>query len=202
MKLDIHTHSTYSDGYSSPHDMVKYAKKIGLDGLAITDHDIIKGSLKALQYSRDDFLVIPGVEMTAKEGHVLCLGVHEAFERFTPAEKLIEQVHELDGLAIAAHPYDRFRGGVGDLIYELNFDAVELYNGHTLSAYKSVDEIIRMNKLPVVGGSDAHRCEDIGTVFIETEEDPLDSIRRGNVKVTADINKSRIITSFIKSKLL
>jgi len=201
MKIDIHTHSSYSDGYNTPKEMVKYAKKIGLDGIAITDHNEIKGSLNAMKYASDDFKVIPGIEVSAKEGHIICLGVEEVFETYTPADEVIERVHELGGVAIAAHPYDRFRRGVGDLIFKLDFDAVELYNGHTLLTYKSTKDIIEKIELPVTGGSDAHIAEDIGCVFIEVDDDIINSIKHGNVKVVSNIKRFRIIKNFLKYKL-
>ncbi len=201
MKIDIHTHSSYSDGYNTPKEMVKYAKKIGLDGIAITDHNEIKGSLNAMKYASDDFKVIPGIEVSAKEGHIICLGIEEVFETYTPADEVIERVHELGGVAIAAHPYDRFRRGVGDLIFKLGFDAVELYNGHTLLTYKSTKDIIEKIELPVTGGSDAHIAEDIGCVFIEVDDDIINSIKHGNVKVVSNIKRFRIIKNFLKYRL-
>ncbi|RLI95721.1 MAG: metal-dependent phosphoesterase [Candidatus Altiarchaeales archaeon] len=201
MKIDIHTHSSYSDGYNTPKEMVKYAKKIGLDGIAITDHNEIKGSLNAMKYASDDFKVIPGIEVSAKEGHIICLGIEEVFETYTPADEVIERVHELGGVAIAAHPYDRFRRGVGDLIFKLDFDAVELYNGHTLLTYKSTKDIIEKIELPVTGGSDAHIAEDIGCVFIEVDDDIINSIKHGNVKVVSNIKRFRIIKNFLKYRL-
>ncbi len=201
LKLDVHTHTNYSDGFNSPKEMVDYAKKIGFDGIAITDHNEIKGTLEAKKLATKEFQIITGIEVTADEGHILCLGIEENIEKYAPAAEVIEKTHQLGGIAIAAHPYDRLRGGVGDLIYKLKFDAVELYNGHTLYTSKSIDEILEKNRLPVTGGSDAHRIDDIGTVYIETGEDVLDSIKKGNVKVTSDIQKLRIIKGFLKSRI-
>jgi len=98
------------------------------------------------------------------------------------------------------HPYDTFRVGVGDLIYELNFDAVELYNGHSLSTKKSPDDISRKLKVPVVGGSDAHCLDEIGIVSIIAEGEPIEAIRNGKVMVEDNTKKTRILKNYLKKK--
>ncbi|OYT54774.1 MAG: metal-dependent phosphoesterase [Candidatus Altiarchaeales archaeon ex4484_2] len=201
MKIDIHTHSTYSDGYNTPKEMVEYAMKIGLDGLAITDHNEIKGSLEALKYSTRDFTVVPGVEVSSHEGHILCLGIMENVDKYLPAAEVIDRVHDLGGIAIAAHPFDRLRSGVGDLIYELDFDAVELYNGHTLLSTRRLEKIAKEINKPVTGGSDAHIMDDIGCVYIKVGDDVLDSIKKGRIEIVSNISKLRIIKGFLKSRL-
>jgi len=201
MKIDIHTHSTYSDGKNTPKEMVEYAMKIGLDGLAITDHNEIKGSLNALKYSTKDFTIVSGVEVSSNEGHILCLGIKENVDKHLPAAEVIDRVHALGGIAIAAHPFDRLRKGVGDLVYELDFDAVELFNGHTLFTTRNLEEIAKEINKPVTGGSDAHIIDDLGSVYIKVGDDVLDSIKKGMIEVVSDISKIRIIKSFLKSRL-
>lgn len=201
MKLDIHIHSTYSDGVNTPREIIGYAKSIGLDGLAITDHDEVKGSLIALEYDSRDFKVIPGLEVSSLDGHILALGVTELVERDLSAEKTIKEIHELGGIAIAAHPYDRFRPGVGDLIYSLNFDAVEVFNGRALSSSRNMTKIAEDIKLPITGGSDAHCMDEVGGVCIIVGNDPLDSIRRGEVEIEVNSSRLKILKSYLKSGL-
>ncbi len=201
MKVDIHIHSRYSDGVNTPREIVEYAKGIGLDGVAITDHNTTRGATEALRYESEGFRVIPGVEVSSLEGHILCLGVTELIARDIPAEEVIERAHELGGIAIAAHPFDRFRSGVGDLVFSLKFDAVELYNGHTLASTRDIGGVRSEIKIPVVGGSDAHRLEDIGLVYIETGDDPIESIKKGDVEVFANIDRSRIVKGYLRHKM-
>ena len=77
MKLDLHIHSKYSpDGRMEIEDIIKTAKARGLDGVAVTDHNSVKGGLSALEFCKgSDFLVIPGIEVSTTKGHVLGLGV-------------------------------------------------------------------------------------------------------------------------------
>ena len=201
MKIDIHTHSSYSDGVNTPGEMVRYAKKIGLDGIAITDHNVIDGAIKALRYNSEDFTVIPGIEVSSKEGHILGLGITELIERAIPAEEVVERIHELGGIAIAAHPYDRFRSGVGDLIYKIDFDAIEVINGRTILTTRDMRKIAKNIKLPKVGGSDAHSLDELGSVSIVVDNDPIESILKGNVEIVADVKKLRVLAAFLKRRV-
>lgn len=202
MKLDIHVHTCYSDGVNTPEEVVRYAKRIGLDGVAFTDHNVVEGSVKALRYNSGDFIVIPGLEVSSEEGHILALNVMESIERAIPAEEVVERIHELGGVAIAAHPYDRLRSGVGDLIYKLKFDAIEVVNGRTLLTARDMKKIADEIRLPKVGGSDAHCLDELGTVSILVDDDPIESILKGNVEVINNTRKSRILLNYLKRRMV
>ena len=82
MKLDLHAHSNYSlDGIAPPVQLIKYAKKVGLKGIAITDHNEIIGAVKAQKFSNDDFVVIPGIEISSNNGHILGLNIKECYRQ-------------------------------------------------------------------------------------------------------------------------
>ena len=84
-KIDLHCHSWFSgDGVSSPESLIASARKKGLHGFALTDHNtsdgchylLDKGFMREDGLPVDDFLIIPGVEVTTAEApHLLCLGV-------------------------------------------------------------------------------------------------------------------------------
>lgn len=201
MKFDIHVHTNRSDGAGTPEDVIKQAKKIGLDGIAITDHDTFDGYFIAKKYCPENFKIIPGIEITSQEGHILCLDATPAIDPLTPAVEVIEKIHASGGIAIAAHPYDVFRGGVGDLILKLKFDGIEVKNGRTIMSSKSIDEIKKIAdemRITKTGGSDAHSLQEIGNVRISVNEDPVEAIKKGNVEViTGDKFKGKI--DYIKS---
>ena len=82
-KIDLHTHTFFSgDGVSSPEENIAAAREKGLHGFAITDHNtceaitylLDKGLMREDGQPVDDFLIIPGVEVTTAEGHLLCIG--------------------------------------------------------------------------------------------------------------------------------
>lgn len=73
--IDLHTHTTYSDGTASPRELVMGAKLIGLDILAITDHDIIGGYKEAREEAENwGLILVPGIEFTERRYHILGLG--------------------------------------------------------------------------------------------------------------------------------
>src|SRR5436309_16119820 len=81
--IDLHTHSFFSgDGVSSPEDLIRAARAKGLHGIAITDHNtcdaitylLDKGLMRMDGMAVDNFLVLPGTEVTTAEGHLLCIG--------------------------------------------------------------------------------------------------------------------------------
>lgn len=84
MKADLHMHSTYSDGLKTTEELFKLAKKNGVDVIAITDHDIVKGVEDNLKYSKKyGVKYIPGVElstvMKGKPVHVLGYFTDESY---------------------------------------------------------------------------------------------------------------------------
>lgn len=91
MKADLHTHTNLSDGYYSVKDLIDYGKRIGLDYMAITDHDTVSGLITAMSYGKHVGInIIPGVEFstrdygTGRAVHILCYypGDLFAFQEF------------------------------------------------------------------------------------------------------------------------
>ncbi len=76
---DLHIHTIFSyDGTASVPAVLKRAKQVGLDIIAITDHDEIRGALLAEELApKFGIQVIPGVEITTAEGDLLALAIHE-----------------------------------------------------------------------------------------------------------------------------
>jgi 3',5'-nucleoside bisphosphate phosphatase len=75
-QLDLHTHTTASDGQQTPSEVVALAKQAGLKILAITDHDTTEGIEEAQAVAKQSLMVIPGVELSAEDdaGDVHTLG--------------------------------------------------------------------------------------------------------------------------------
>jgi len=183
--MDLHVHTCYSDDATTTlREVFVYAKKRGLDGVAITDHDTVEGALKHAQKS--NLLIVPGVEITTERGHVLALNVTTPIPpRLSPLET-IQRIHEVGGIAVAAHPTAVYKGGLRRQIIP-SFDAVEVINSKTipffLSAYLGRKLAVRLN-LPQTAGSDAHHSSEIGFAYTLIEADPdideiIRSIKRG-----------------------
>ncbi len=95
MKVDLHTHTTCSDGTLTPKDLLFYAKEKGLDAIAITDHDCLRGINEAEKYAKEFGIhLIKGLEFAAiyktKEVHILGLFVDTSDEKFLKTVEDIE----------------------------------------------------------------------------------------------------------------
>ena len=103
---DLHMHTLYSyDGTATVPAVLKRAKQIGLDLIAITDHDEIRGALLAEQLaSKYEIQVIPGVEITTAEGDLLALNLHKLVPAGLSLIETILRVGELGGFCLAPHP--------------------------------------------------------------------------------------------------
>ena len=86
---DLHIHTVYSyDGTASVPSVLARAKQVGLDVIAITDHDEIRGALKAFELApKFDIEVITGIEITTAEGDLLALFVTEKNSAGTSADR-------------------------------------------------------------------------------------------------------------------
>jgi len=176
--VDFHTHSYFSgDGVSSPEDLITAGRAKGLHGVAITDHNtcgaipylLEKGLMRSDGLPVDDFLVVPGVEVTTAEGHLLCIGtiLPEAEKlKGRPAHEVCDLIHSCGGLAIPPHPYDLFRAGIRFATLEtLPIDALEVFNAATtLRRYNTYAfKYAQARWLPVTAASDAHPAAGVGT---------------------------------------
>src|SRR5439155_25296300 len=136
--IDLHTHSFFSgDGISSPEDLIAAARAKGLQGLAITDHNtcdavnylLQQGLMRLVGLRVEDFLVLPGVQVTTADGHLLCIGAEPPYLKGKPAREVCDMIHQRGGLAIPPHPYDLFRAGIRFSILEtLPIDAIGDFN--------------------------------------------------------------------------
>src|SRR2546423_12588970 len=110
-RADLHMHSTYSDGLATIEQILhRVQHHTNLDVIAITDHDVIEGALRARDLwargrYRFDFVV--GEEVSTKEGHMLALFIEKRIPPHLSIERSIDLVHEQGGLAIVAHPLNR-----------------------------------------------------------------------------------------------
>ena len=85
--VDLHTHTTESDGSFTPEELIKEAQRVGLSAIAITDHDSISGIQKAAPFAEEFGIeLIPGVELSTdyngKEVHVVGLYINIEDENF------------------------------------------------------------------------------------------------------------------------
>jgi predicted metal-dependent phosphoesterase TrpH len=198
--IDLHTHSFFSgDGVSSPEELITAARAKNLHGLAITDHNtceaipylLEKGLMRKDGQPVDDFLIIPAVEITTAEGHLLCIGATLPYLKGKPARQVCDMIHERGGLAIPPHPYDLFRAGIRFSTLEtLPIDAIEVFNAATtLRRYnRYAFKYAQLRGLPMTAASDAHHAAAVGTAY--------------TILDTADFSVKGILAQLLKSNEL
>jgi predicted metal-dependent phosphoesterase TrpH len=173
LKIDLHVHTIYSsDSSITPKQLVFYAKKRGLDGVAVTDHDKLDSSLKICRET--DFLVLPGMEISSADGHIVALNVHENIPKGLRSEETVTRIHEAGGIAIACHPITLFKGSLGKHVTS-DFDAIEVINSSAFPfrySRKRSEEIASRLGIARVAGTDAHFAPEIGYAFTLIDAEP------------------------------
>jgi hypothetical protein len=166
---DLHVHTVHSDGSQTQAQVLADAKAAGLDFIGSSEHNTSSAQLTWGKYVDDDFLVIPGEEVTTRAGHWLAAGLPAGTWidwRYRPEDDKLQRFTDLvrskGGLAIAAHPYvpvPSIRWDFGDDYAQM--DAVEVWNG----PWETFDDsalrqwhklLVAGTFVPAVGNSDSH----------------------------------------------
>ena len=207
---DLHLHTIYSyDGTASLPDVLTKAKLLGLDVIAVTDHDEIAGALKAVELAPQFGVeVIPGVEITTADGDLLALFIKEKVAAGLSLVETVLKVRELGGVCIAPHP---MAGGMGmkslsarTILKALRnrevaetLIGIETYNGTSIDRISNHSASLLANRLKLArtGSSDAHIIETIGFGATEFEghsaADLLAALKNGTTKVRKQNEWSR-----------
>lgn len=107
--IDLHSHTTCSDGQLTPQALVEMAEQLGISALAITDHDVVEGVEAAIKHATN-IEIVSGVELSASEGpsdiHILGYFIdpsHEGLQaqlarfrayRYERARRIVEKLNE------------------------------------------------------------------------------------------------------------
>ncbi|MBN2084411.1 MAG: PHP domain-containing protein [Anaerolineales bacterium] len=171
-RVDFHTHTVHSkDGLTSVRAYIKAARRAGLQRVAVTDHNTIRGALEAYSVAPD--LIVPGEEIMTREGELLGYYVREEIPKGLTPEDAITRLREQGAVISVSHPFDRLRRGAWspDALARIApmVDAVEGFNSRCLFAADncSAAEFARSRNLPVTAGSDAHAAFELGTSGLE-----------------------------------
>jgi predicted metal-dependent phosphoesterase TrpH len=214
---DLHMHTIYSyDGTASVPAVLERAKQVGLDVIAITDHDEIRGALKALELAPTFGLeVIPGIEVTTADGDLLALNVPQKIERGLSLLDTLREVRNLGGYCIAPHPTavgvgmkSLTWGSISNAIRKPGLREVligiETYNATTLDKEGNhyADILANRYKIAKTGSSDAHILDAIGLGATEfpgsNAADLLTALRDGTTIIHKgkEWNTARILGSW------
>lgn len=188
MIIDIHTHTypTSIDSQLSPEELIKESKRLGLDGICLTDHDGFWNPEEVLALGREhNFLVLPGCEVTTEEGHLLVYGLSKYIFGMHRAALVKQMVDEAGGVMVVAHPYRRVyreHADKDDASYDEMLDraarnevfekvnAVEVLNSRGSEQENAFSlDVAKRFGLKGTGASDAHKLADIGTFATDFE---------------------------------
>jgi predicted metal-dependent phosphoesterase TrpH len=196
LKTELHCHSSHSsgekiktEGLNTPKELIEHAKKLGIDVIAITDHNTINGSIEAKKFEKKfDVLVIKGEEIDSKQGHILAIGIEETIKKNLDFLETIDLIHENAGIAIAAHPFDLANKGLKELA--IHADAIEAFNAINIDRISNWNarKFAKKFNLSCTAGSDAHATFMLGhgLNLIKAEKDVdsiLKAIKKGKNKL-------------------
>jgi predicted metal-dependent phosphoesterase TrpH len=190
-RADLHIHTSFSDGWPGPVDVVRRARQLGLAVVAITDHDTIEGALWAADFANGSGQaphVIVGEEVSTRQGHVVGLFLQKRVQPGQSAAATVAAIHEQGGIAFAPHPFWRTQSqararpvhGVGWQAAELDFDAIEVENS-TPGFYLFNQMAQRLNQdggRAVLGNSDAHILDAIARSYTSFPGHTAAALRR------------------------
>ena len=191
-KADLQLHSDLGDGLDSPEEILDAAERAGMDVVALTDHDDIRGSfaLRDIAARRSSAVaIVPGIEVTTRSGHLLALFVEHEVPMFRPLPDTIAAIHTLGGIAIVPHPLSYLTFSLGERalrsLAELGddrsfVDGIELRNPSYAGRVR-VRRAAWLNahvlRVAETGSSDAHHAELVGTAWTEFTGTTPDELR-------------------------
>ena len=201
MLIDLHVHTFPRSKCSAinPADLVREAQRIGLDGICLTEHQVLWDRDEVERLAGDNGIrLFRGNEITTAQGDVLVFGFEADIQGVMTIQELHRQVKAAGGFSIAAHPFRGFKVfGLKQLGLTLDqacqkkilqfVDAVEIRNSRVTEKENEVAQKVA-ERLGLWGtaGSDAHHLQALGswvTIFekeFQTEEDFIEELRAGH----------------------
>lgn len=199
MRVDLHLHSNYShDGQSSLEELIQRCAEIGLDRIALTDHNTVEGAQALADLAPD--LAIIGEEAKTREGEVIGLFITRRLPPYLRPEEVMDLVHEMGGLTYIPHPLDRHRANFRlERLVDLadRIDIIETYNAWCEPAENQAAGRLATELGKVAAtGSDAHAAQELGRSWMEMDDyttplDFLEKLRSARHVITASSGTGR-----------
>jgi hypothetical protein len=196
--LDLHTHTKEHSpcSHQTAQELILRAVEVGLDGIALTDHDHFwtRNELEeVLQgFGGVSLLVLRGQEVSCEDGHLLVYGINETVRGDGPRADVAQKVRDANGATVLPHPFrwEGFKGIPDERVAEETaiFDAIEaLTTNHSESEQERALSIGRLRGVHLIGASDAHSVDRVGAFAtrlarpVRTEADLVEVLRHGGV---------------------
>ncbi len=219
--VDLHVHTVRgsTDSSLTVPDLIEECRRIGLDGVCLTEHSggWLKGDIES-EFRDSGLLAIAGVEIDTNLGHILAIGIDQYTTGINNIEILRKTVDEEGGILIAAHPLRNFfnkppynknllfqawekrprtpNEAASHELFSI-VDFIEVTNGaNTLEENQFTGQIAYLLEKGGTGGSDSHSVEGIGTsvtVFeneIKDREDLINELMGGSFYPGQGLNKN------------
>ena len=199
MRIDLHLHSRFShDSSSTLESLIQRCREVGLDRIALTDHNTVEGALELAKLAPE--LTIVGEEAKTREGELIGLFITGRIPPYLRPEESMDLVHEMGGLTYVPHPLDRNRAHfTPHRIVEMadRIDIIETYNPWCEPAANQAAAALAKDLGKVTAtGSDSHGLAELGRSWMEIEEfdgpaDFLAKLARSRHVVTSASGSSR-----------
>ena len=192
---DLHIHSTYShDATSTVRAVLKQAADVGLNVIAVSDHDEIRGSLEAHELApKYGIESIPAVEVSTKDGHLVALFVETLPPAGLPLVDTLIHIGRLGGVAIAPHPFNNLPSSLSmeAVVSALAnprakgvLKGIETHNMSTQSFDTVAQKLSVYLPLAKIGSSDAHVYWAIGAGRTEFPGETAQDLRNALDQMT------------------
>ena len=183
LRIDLHLHSRWSHDSDTTLDaLVSRARKLGLDRIALTDHNTAEGALELAR--REPELTIVGEEVKTTEGEIIGLFITGSIPARGRPEDVCDAIHEMGGLTYACHPLDRWRAAFRPerlVALAPRIDILETHNAWSEpAANRAAADLCRELGMIAATGSDAHSPQELGRTWMEVDPytDPQDFLRK------------------------
>lgn len=170
MRFDLHVHTELSPcSRLTVAEVLGQARRLGLDGVCLTDHDTMAVSRLVREGRQDDGLcVIIGMEYATAEGDILLFGPFEDLPPGLSAGKVLGLARSLGGAAVAAHPFRAWRPAGPGLLGHPGLTGLEVRNGRNRPEENAAAaRFAAARGLPALAGSDAHDLRELGRMPLD-----------------------------------
>lgn len=207
--FDFHVHSHFSrDANMIPENLVRVAKKKGLRGVAITDHDTIIGGVKAKKSCGSDFFVVVGAEIRTDVCEIIGLFLTEEVSSTDPFA-VIDEIRNQNGITVLPHPFRSFfpprpqrpQSILRDIFEKI--DVIETFNARSsVKANQQAFALASTMGKPMIAGSDAHWYRELGrgktlVAPFTSEEDLRKNLLTGRTRIEDTRNTFPQSTPFL-----
>ena len=199
MRIDLHIHTSPRSPCSNldPLDLIQEAKRLGLDGICLTEHQVVWNLEEVNDLEEKEIKIFRGNEFTTNQGDILVFGFEKDLKDLLTIQELRDEVKAADGFMIAAHPFRGFKTfGIGQLQMTVEqacelkvfdfVDAIEVKNGRLSDEENNMaTKVAAKLGLPGTAGSDAHSVDEVGkwvTEFdreVRNEQELVEELRAG-----------------------